>query len=116
MFTNKYPPGTNPPPSDRPKPPPPPNPPSLSGSVGSVSQVSPAADGTLEIKGPFGKCAVLLELSEGMSAAHIETTINQRRYTIDIRPSLGSAILEQLNKTVDKIGEITGASSQSKTA
>lgn len=64
--------------------------PERSGSVGSVSPAKePPVDGTLEIKGPYGKSVVLLELSEGMNSAHIETKIGQRRYTIDIRPSRG---------------------------
>jgi hypothetical protein len=62
-----------------------------SGSVGTASPVKePPVDGTLEVKGPYGKCVVLLELSEGMNSAHIETKIGQRRYIIDIRPSPGS--------------------------
>lgn len=51
--------------------------------------LSEPADGTLEVKGPFGRSVLLLELSGDMNSAHIETKIGQKQYTIDIRPTLG---------------------------
>lgn len=61
------------------------------GLTGTASPINPSVDGVLKIDGPYGKCVLQLELSEGMNSAHIETKIGQRLYTIDIRPNRGLA-------------------------